>query len=139
MIEDLKFPQEYDDGGIIILDDLNEKEMNDPRVQAMFRRSRHKNLSTFVISQDYFELPKKTIRANGNIYQIFEPNNFRDVLNLYQDKSSMDMTLNEFKLLTSTCWNEKYQPLTIDMTNDKDIGKHRLGLNSIFIPSSSLF
>ena len=35
-MEELKFPQEYDDGGIIILDDLNEKQMNDPRVQATF-------------------------------------------------------------------------------------------------------
>ena len=35
-IEELKFPQEYEHGGIIIPDDLNEKEMNDPRVQAMF-------------------------------------------------------------------------------------------------------
>ena len=24
--EELKFPQEYDDGGVIILDDLNDKE-----------------------------------------------------------------------------------------------------------------
>ena len=31
-IEELKIPQEYIDGGIIILDDLNEKEMNDSRV-----------------------------------------------------------------------------------------------------------
>ena len=30
--EDLNIPQEYNDGGIIILDDLNEKQMNDPRV-----------------------------------------------------------------------------------------------------------
>ena len=37
--EELKFPQEYEDGGTIILDDLNEKERNDPRVQAMFKRS----------------------------------------------------------------------------------------------------
>ena len=56
-IEELKFAQEFEDGGIIILDDLNQKEMNDPRVQAMFKRSRHKNLSIFVISQDYDELP----------------------------------------------------------------------------------
>ena len=49
-IEQLKFPQEYEDGGIIILDDVNEKEMNDPRVQAMFKRSRHKNLSMFINS-----------------------------------------------------------------------------------------
>ena len=52
-IEELKFTQEYDIGGIFILDDLNEKEMNDPRVRAMFKRSRHNNLSIFIISQDY--------------------------------------------------------------------------------------
>ena len=59
-IEELKFPQEYNDGGrgIIILDDLSEKELNDSRVQAVFKRSRHNNLSIFIISQDYYELPK---------------------------------------------------------------------------------
>ena len=139
LIEELKYQQEYEDGGIIILDDLNEREMNDPWVQAMSKRSRHKNLSIFIISQDYYELPKRTKRANGNIYHIFKPNNFRDVQNLYQDKAFMDMTLNEFKLLTSTCWNEKYQPLTIDMTKDKFCGRYRLGLNSIFVPNSSPF
>ena len=82
--------------------------MNDPRVQAMFKRSRQNNLSIFIISQNYYDLPRRTIRANGNIYHFFKPNNFRDVQNLYQDKARIDMTLNEFKLLTSTCWNEKY-------------------------------
>ena len=138
-IEDLKFSQEFVDGGVIILDDLNEKEMKDPRVQAMFKRSRHNNLSIFIISQDYYELPKKTVRSNVNIYHIFEPNNFLDVRNIYQDKASMDMTLDEFKYLTSTCWNEHYQPLTIDMTNDKYTGRYRLGLNGTFVPSSSPF
>ena len=113
--------------------------MNDPRVQARFKRSRHNNFSIFIIFQDYYELPKRTIRANGNIYHIFKPNNFRDVLNLYQDKASMDMTLNEFKYLTSTCWNEQYQPLTFDMTKKAYDGRSRLGLNSIFIPDSSPF
>ena len=138
-IEELKFPQEYENNSIIILDDLNQKEMDDPRVQAMFKRSRHNQLSIFIISQDYYELSKKTIRCNGNIFHKFKPNNFRDVLNLYQDKSSMDMTLNEFKLLTSTCWKKNYQPLTIDMTKDKYTGRYRLGLNSIFVPDSSPF
>ena len=138
-IEDLKYPQEYENNSIIILDDLNQKEMDDPRVQEMFKRSRHNNLSIFIISQDYYELSKKTIRCNGNIFHIFRPNNFRDVLNLYQDKTSMDMTLNEFKLLTSTCWNKNYQPLTIDTTKDKYIGRYRLGLNDIFIPDTNPF
>ena len=37
------------------------------------------------------------------------------------------MTLNEFKLLTFTCLNEKYQPLTVDMTRDAYDGRYRLG------------
>ena len=51
----------------------------------------------------------------------------------------MNMTLNEFKLLTSTCWNEKYQPTTFDMTKDKYQGRYRLSLSSIFVPNSSPF
>ena len=51
----------------------------------------------------------------------------------------MDMTLNEVILLTSTSWTEKYQPLTSDMTKDKNTGRYRLGLNSMFVPDSSLF
>ena len=135
----MKFPQDYEINSIIILDDLNQKEMDDPRVQAMFKRPRHNQLSIFIIGQDYYEISKKTIRCNGNIFHIFKPNNFSDVINLYQDKGSMDMTLNESKLLTSTCWNEKYQPLTIDMTKDKYMGRYRLGLNNVFVPDTSPF
>ena len=138
-IQDLKFPQEYENNSIINLDDLNQKEMDNPRVQAMFKRSRHNTLSISIISQDYYELSKKTIRCNGNIYHILKPNNFLDVRNIYQDKASMDMTLNEFKYLTSTCWNKKYQPLTIDMSKDKYTGRYRKGLRSIFVPDNSPF
>ena len=87
--------------------------MDDLRVQAMFKRSRQKNLSIFIISQDNFEVSKKTIRCNGNICHIFKPNNFRDVINLYQDKASMHMTLKEYKNLTSICCKKNNQPLTL--------------------------
>ena len=135
----MKYPQEYEDNNIIILDDINEKKINNDKIQAMFKRGRHNNLSIFIISHDYYELPKKTIRANGNIYHIFKPNNYLDIRNIYQDKASMDMILNEFKYLTSTCWNKNYQRLTIDMTKDKYTGRYRLRLNSIFVPNSSSF
>ena len=51
----------------------------------------------------------------------------------------MDMTLNEFKYSTSTCWIEKYLPPTIDMTTNKNTGRYRLRLNSIFVPKSLVF
>ena len=113
--------------------------MNDPRVQAMFKLSRHKNLSISIVSQDYYELPERTIRQKGNFYHIFKPNNFRDVLSLYQDKALMDMSLNEIKYKTSTCWIGKNLPLTIYMTKDKYTGRYRLSLNSIFDPNSNPF
>ena len=138
-IEEIKFPQEFSNGVIIILADFNEKEMNNPRVQAMFKRSRHNNLSIFLNNKDYYELPKRTIRANGNIYHIFKPNNFRDVQNLFQDKKTMDMTLNEFKYATSTCCKEKNQPLTMDMAKDNDTGRYRLELNNLYFTDSSPF
>ena len=103
----------------------------------MFKLSRQNNLFIFIISYDYYELPNGTIKANGKIYQIVKPNIFGDVQILYRDKASMDTTLNGFRLLTSTCWNEKYQALTIDLTKDKFTGRYPLGLKSLFIPDSS--
>ena len=34
------------------------------------------------------------------------------------------MTLDEFKYLTSTCWNEQYQSLTIDKAKLKYTGRY---------------
>ena len=138
-IEELKYPQEYEDGLIIIHDEFNEGEVNDPGVPALFERSRDNNLSIFIISQENYELPKRSIRANGNIYHISKPNILRDVLNIYQDKSSMEKNHNEFKSLTFLCWKENCQPLTIDKTKDKYTGRCRLGINSKFVPSSLPF
>ena len=113
--------QKYDSNQpiVIILDDLKEQEVINPRVQTMFKRYEHSNILTILISQDNYWTPKKTVRANGNNYQIFKPKNFRDVRNLYQDKASMDMTIKEYKILTSICWNAKFRPVTIDITKDK--------------------
>ena len=54
-IEELEYPQDYDDGDESISDDLDENEMNNPRVQAIFKRYRHNNLSILILSHDYYE------------------------------------------------------------------------------------
>ena len=51
----------------------------------------------------------------------------------------MGMTLNNPKLLTSTAWNEKYQPPTFVMSKYKYKGRYRLGLGSLFVPDTKLF
>ena len=51
----------------------------------------------------------------------------------------MDMTLKEFKLITSNSWSQKNQPLTIDISRDKCTGRYRLGLSSIVVPDKNTF
>ena len=140
-VEEFKYPQEYDsDFPIgIFLNDINVKETVGPRVQAMFRRTRKSNIAVFKISQNFFELPKRTIRANGNIHETFKPNNFRDVQIRYQDKASIDITLIEFRVSKSTGLNEKNQTLTIDIAKVKYAGRFGLRLNNVYVSDSSLF
>ena len=52
--QELKIPHEKEDGGIIFLDDSNEQEKNNPRVQSMFKRSTDNCLSIFIIIQDSY-------------------------------------------------------------------------------------
>ena len=139
--DEIKDQQEYDsDQPIVVpLDDLKEKEINSPKRQAMFERYWRISLSIFMISQNYHELPKRTVWANGNLFHKFKPYVYRDGRNLYQDKTSINMTLDDYKYLTSTCWDKKYQRLTIDMTGDQYTGRYRLGLNSLFVPNSTPF
>ena len=74
----------------------------------MFESSGHNSIFFFTICQNYYELPKRTRRANGNIYHIIKLNKSRDIRS--QDKGKMDMTLNEIKYLISTCWDKKTPP-----------------------------
>ena len=65
---------------VIIIDDFNENQKNDLRVQAVFRLSRHSNISIFIISQRFYELPNRTIQptvifiiySNQFISEMFE-------------------------------------------------------------------
>ena len=84
-------------------------------------------------------MPKRTIRVNGNINHIVKPNNFGNFQNLYQDKASMDMTVSEIKLSTATCWDQRCQPLTIDMTKVEYTGRYRLGLSTLLISNTNPF
>ena len=51
----------------------------------------------------------------------------------------MDMIVNKFIFLFSTCCDKKYQSLTIDMTKDKNARRYLLGLSSIIVPDISPF
>ena len=61
-MERIRLPPEYENNSFIILDDLSEKEINNDKIQAMFKRGRHKYLPISIVNQNYYELPKRKIR-----------------------------------------------------------------------------
>ena len=72
-VEDLKCAREYDSNFPIvnILNDVNEKETNDPAVQSMFKRSKHGNISVFIIGHKNYELLKRIFRPSCIIDHFF--------------------------------------------------------------------
>ena len=61
-------------------------------------RGRHNNIDIYYISQNYFHLPKKTIRINSNIIILLEQT-LRDIILLFHVIARLDMNLKEWKQL----------------------------------------
>ena len=140
-IDEIKNAQEYDSDkhNVIILDDLNKDQLNDKRVQMLFSRGRHNNLSLFVISQGFYSLPKDTIRENSSIIHHFITNNYCNVECLHRQLASTDMVIKEFKKFCSDVWNKNYNFIAIDLTKNKFNGKYRKNLDTIFLPHTNGF
>ena len=92
--------------------------MSDPRVQAMFEYSTHSKISTLIIGQNYYGLPKKLLELT-EIYITFSNLTFSETFkNFIKTKHLWTGHLMKLKS-TSDCWVENYQPLVFDMVKDK--------------------
>ena len=140
-LEEMKNAQEYDfdKHNVIILDDLSKDQLNDKKVQMLFKRGRHNNISVFVISHGFYELPKDTIRENSNIIHLFATNNYCNVECIHRQLCSTDLKIYEFKKFCHDTWLKDYNFITIDLTKNKNNGKYRKNLNTIFIPKTNPF
>ena len=78
-----------------------------------FTRGRHKNIDIYYISQNYFHLPKNTIRNISNIIILFKQT-LRDIILLFHDIAGLDMNLEEWKQLCRKAWENDYDYLQID-------------------------
>lgn len=130
--EDILDPSEIDStkNNIIIFDDiLGEKQKT---AEKYYTRGRHSNIDCFYISQDFFELPRRTIRKNSNLIILF-PQNKKSLRFIHEDYSYDDMTFTEFKKLCNDIWSKDYGFLTIDKTKRKNNGKYKNKLTPIII------
>ena len=90
-----------------------------------FTRGRHEDLDVYYISQNYFALPRQSIRNKSDRLILFKQT-LRDVQSMYYDIGAFDMKNDEFKEMCHKSWDERYNYLCIDMTKNKDDGKYRI-------------
>ena len=71
--EDVPDPSEMNSSNknLMIFDDLLLEKQN--KCESYYIRGRHSNVDCFYLSQNYFKLPRQTIRENANFICLFPP------------------------------------------------------------------
>ena len=112
---DIPDPSELnpEDKNLMIFDDcILEKQS---KAEAYYTRGRHNNCDSFYISQNYFLLPRKTVRENANFIILF-PQDDKNLNHIHKDHAS-DISLDEFKKFCRKCWETKHNFVTIDLSS----------------------
>ena len=117
---------------LLILDDCFLGKQN--KAEAYYTRGRHNNCDTFYISQNYFRLPRHTVRENSNFIILF-PQDAKNLSHIYADHCSQDITKEGFKSFCKKVWKSHHNFITIDLTSSLMNGKYRKNLDSFYIPS----
>ena len=102
--------------------------------ESYYVRGRHSNIDCFYLAQNYFKLPRQTIRENTNLIGLF-PQDLKNLNHIFEDHVGSDMTKEEFRKLCETAWEKQYWCVIIDLSSKKHNGKYRSGLDEFYIPN----
>jgi len=116
---------------LLILDDCFLGKQN--KAEAYYTRGRHNNCDTFYISQNYFRLPRQTIRENANLIILF-PQDAKNLNHIYSDHCAQDISKEEFKEFCKKVWATRHNFVTIDLTSAPLNGKYRRNLDCFYLP-----
>ena len=119
---------------LLILDDCYLGKQN--KAEAYYSRGRHNNYDTVFLSQNYFRLPRQTIRENCNFLILFKQD-IRNINHIHADHCS-EISLEEFRSFCNQVWKTKHAFVTIDLTSGIENGKFRKNLSTFYIPNKLL-
>jgi hypothetical protein len=120
---------------LMIFDDLQLEKQN--KCETYYIRGRHSNVDCFYLAQNYFKLPRQTIRENANFICLFKQD-LKNLNHIYNDHVSTDMQKDEFRKLCKTVWRQPHEFVVIDLTSEKDNGKYRCGFDKFYIIQNPL-
>ena len=105
---------------LIIFDDCAFNNNDQPNLKLFYIRGRHNSCNSIYLTQDYYQLDKKSIRNNSN-FQIFFKQKPRDIQSIYSSLVA-DMNYDIFKNNCIRAWGTKYNFISIDV-EEHDINK----------------
>ena len=116
----------------MIFDDLLLEKQN--TCEWYYVRGQHSNDDCFYLAQNYFKLPRQTIRENANFICLF-PQDLKNLNHIFEDHVGSDMTKEEFRQLCKIAWKKQHGFVIIDLSSKKHNGKYRSGLDEFYIPN----
>ena len=126
-------PSEFDvdKKNVLVLDDVLLGPQN--KIEDMYTRGRHNGIDTFYIAQNYFKIPRQTVRENANLIVLF-PQDMKNLNHIYNDHCAGDgISCQQFHDFCSGVWRSgKHKYVVLDLTRDADKGKYRINLKQFW-------
>ena len=108
------------DKNLMIFNDLHLEKQN--KCEYYYIRERHTNVDCFYLSQNYFKLPRQTIRENAIFICLF-PQDLKSINHIYINHVGEDMSKEEFRKFCRECWEKPHSFAVINLTSKKHDGK----------------
>ena len=129
-------PLDPTQNNMLLLDDYFLGKQN--KAEAYNTRGRHNNCDTIYIAQNYFRLPRHTIRENSNFIILF-PQGVKNLTHIHADHFASGISLLAFKQFCHGVWsNEKHNYITIELTRTLMDGKYRQNFNRFYFPTDTI-
>ena len=78
---------------------------NQIKCESYYVRGRHISVDCFYIAQNYFKLPRQTIRENAKFLCMF-PQDLKNLNHIFEDHVGSDMTRKEFRQICKIAWKK---------------------------------
>ena len=124
-VDDIPDPSDHDPSrkNLLVLDDIMLGPQN--KAEAYYTRGRPNNVDTIYIAQNFFRLPRQTVRENANLMMLFNQD-AKNLNHIYQDHCT-DITFDEFSNFCNNVWKQgEHNFVTINLSRrSAQDGKYR--------------
>ena len=131
-VADIPDPRDHDPNSktLLVLDDIMLGPQN--KAEAYYTRGRHNNIDTIYITQNYFHLPRQTVRENANLIMLFKQDG-KNMNHIHQDHCT-DIPFDEFRDFCNDVWAQgehNFVTINLAVPGGARQGKYRCNFTNL--------